>query len=189
MKFRIIHTNVKLATSWSRCPDFNACAWQNDEFQAKRCVVFTLFFRAPNKILESSPHKTVYWLLITTDDLQMLINWSYSIFSFVASLPGCPGWWRCPDARRWWTSSRSSTTRSRMSPPTWRHRSSTSYTGGLMAMDRVLCATFSSRAGELLLRLKEESWVSDCEKYHSRYLKIRRVLHKFLSVLATLLGK
>ena len=34
---------------WSRCPDLNTCAWQNDEFPAKRRIAFTLFFRAPDE--------------------------------------------------------------------------------------------------------------------------------------------
>ena len=39
---------IKLAIGWRRCSDLNACAWQNDEFLAKRCLAFTSFCRASN---------------------------------------------------------------------------------------------------------------------------------------------
>ena len=43
-KFRRINqTNDELAMSWSRCPDWNAWAWQNDEFPAERRVALTSF--------------------------------------------------------------------------------------------------------------------------------------------------
>ena len=49
IKFRRINqTNYELAMSWSRCPDWNAWAWQNNEFPAERRVALTTFCRAHN---------------------------------------------------------------------------------------------------------------------------------------------